>query len=293
MADAQVNGRIEVRIVELEQHILARHTKLRGAKGNESRYIKGPHTDQLDMRMVGGEGERAAILIVKGRFRLNANPRQQRAQFFQYPAFRHGNGQVLGHRGWCLAASAGRVHGLECRLRPSVWNRLLLQQLMLIRSLLTFALIMVALPAAADIIATYQDRSAKGGTVTVTTNSAGLARLDMGDGAYVLVKGTDAYTVNPGQDGGISVMRMADMARALEELLGADLRALFGPATLTPRAGVKSRKTGARTVAGVPGNVYQLTGLDSPLRRWTSPSRPTPNCGRLPMPTNALPTAAR
>jgi hypothetical protein len=118
-----------------------------------------------------------------------------------------------------------------------------------------------ALPAAADIIATYDDKAAREGQVTVSVKNSRLARLDMGQGAYVLLKDDEAFIVHPRADSGFDVMRMTDIAKVIDVLLGADLRAVFGPAKLTPRPGVKARKIGSQIVAGVPGEVYAFTGL--------------------------------
>src|SRR3546814_13198046 len=61
MADAQIDRRVKLRIVELVDHVRPDDAELCRAMRDEGRDVEGAHADQRDMRLVGREHQRAAL----------------------------------------------------------------------------------------------------------------------------------------------------------------------------------------------------------------------------------------
>ena len=87
-ADAEIERRVDFRIVELHQHVGAADAELGGAERDEGGDIERPHPHDLQPRIVGGEAQAAAVLIDVVRRRGDAGAREQRAALLQDAAFR-------------------------------------------------------------------------------------------------------------------------------------------------------------------------------------------------------------
>src|SRR5471030_1022253 len=59
LADAEIDRRVDLGIVELHQHVVARDAEVRGAKGHESSNVERAHADDVEVGMVGGEAQQA------------------------------------------------------------------------------------------------------------------------------------------------------------------------------------------------------------------------------------------
>ena len=69
-ADAEVERRVDFRIVELHQHVGAADAELRRAEGDEGGDVERAHAHHVERRVVGGEAQPAAVLVgVVGRRR--------------------------------------------------------------------------------------------------------------------------------------------------------------------------------------------------------------------------------
>ncbi len=72
MADAEIDRRVDLRIVELQQHVVAGNAQLRGPEGNEGRDVETAYPDDLELRIVGAETQRPRILVGEFGLRLDA-----------------------------------------------------------------------------------------------------------------------------------------------------------------------------------------------------------------------------
>ena len=99
IADIQIHRRIDLRIVEFHQHIIASNAQMRRTKGDKGRHIETAHPDNRQVGHIGIKFQQPGRRIIKGRFRHNANTVQHRAQLVQYPPFRQGQHQrfIRGH----------------------------------------------------------------------------------------------------------------------------------------------------------------------------------------------------
>ena len=77
VADAEIDRRVDLGIVELHQHVGAGDAEMGGAEGHEGRDVEGAHADDVEVGMVGGEAELARLGIGEGRLRLDAGAREQ------------------------------------------------------------------------------------------------------------------------------------------------------------------------------------------------------------------------
>ena len=98
MADAEVDGSVELRIVELLDHVGADDACLRSAERDERRDVESAHADDPHVGILAGEGKRPAGLVVEVRFRHDAGARHHRQGLVEDAAFRHGEGQCWGER---------------------------------------------------------------------------------------------------------------------------------------------------------------------------------------------------
>ncbi len=78
MAEIEVERRVDFRIIELHQHVVAGHADMRGAEGHEGRDIEIAHPDDVQSRHVGLETELAGFRIVEGSLDLDTGPVEQR-----------------------------------------------------------------------------------------------------------------------------------------------------------------------------------------------------------------------
>src|SRR3546814_17105242 len=78
MADAEIDRRIKLRIVELVDDVRPDDAELRRAVRDEGRDVEGADADQRNMRMVRPEHQRAALLVEEICRGLDTDGRQQR-----------------------------------------------------------------------------------------------------------------------------------------------------------------------------------------------------------------------
>src|SRR3546814_3691953 len=65
-ADLEIDRGVELRIVELHQHVVAGNPQMGGAEGDESGHVEAAHTDDIEPRAVGGEAELAGAVVREG-----------------------------------------------------------------------------------------------------------------------------------------------------------------------------------------------------------------------------------
>src|SRR5579859_4914859 len=94
-ADAEIERRIDLGIIEFHQHVIAGDADLGGAEGDEGGDVEGAHADDVDMRMVGGKAERARLRIVEIRFGFDAGRAYQRHRLVQNAALGQGQHQFF------------------------------------------------------------------------------------------------------------------------------------------------------------------------------------------------------
>src|SRR5262245_7248832 len=80
-ADAEIDRRIDLGIVELHQDVGAGDTEVCRTEGHEGRDIERAHADDVEIGVIGGEAQLARLRIGKGGFRLDAGPREQGKRF--------------------------------------------------------------------------------------------------------------------------------------------------------------------------------------------------------------------
>jgi hypothetical protein len=86
MSDAQVERGIQLRIVELHQHVRAANADLGAAERHKGGDIEGADANDVECRVVGGEAETAGIFVQVIGGRDDTGPRQQFAALSQNPA---------------------------------------------------------------------------------------------------------------------------------------------------------------------------------------------------------------
>ena len=98
MADVEIERGVNLRVVELHQHVAAADAELGGAEGNEGGDIEGADPDHVQFRMISRKAQAPAALIGVVGGRNDAGGGQQRAAFVQNSSFgqgqhdRHGRG---------------------------------------------------------------------------------------------------------------------------------------------------------------------------------------------------------
>lgn len=126
---------------------------------------------------------------------------------------------------------------------------------------LLLPLLAIAAPATAGSRAVYEGMP--GPPVVIEVGDNGDARIG-GEGKddYGLLIGGEFYLVS--KDGSRwKVARIADQAAAFDKVLPPIFRTLFSAAAKGKASGLKMVKKGSRTIAGITGEVYAVTGLDS------------------------------
>ena len=86
LADAEVDRRVDLGIVELHQHVGAGDAEVRRAERHEGRDVERAHADDVEIGMVGREAQQARIGVGEGRLRLDVGRRQKRRGLLQDPA---------------------------------------------------------------------------------------------------------------------------------------------------------------------------------------------------------------
>src|SRR5215468_7711000 len=77
LADAEIDRGIDLRVVELHQHVGAGDAEVSGAEGDEGCDIEGAHADDVEIGVIGGEAKLARLGIGEGRLGLDAGAREQ------------------------------------------------------------------------------------------------------------------------------------------------------------------------------------------------------------------------
>src|SRR5207248_2494254 len=93
MPDIEVERRVNLRIVELHQHIIAGDAELCGPERDKSGGIEAAHTDQIETGLAGREAELARSGVVEGRLRFDADLAQQRHDLAENSPIRQGHDQ--------------------------------------------------------------------------------------------------------------------------------------------------------------------------------------------------------
>ncbi|MFN3371788.1 MAG: hypothetical protein ACK4Z0_09710 [Sphingomonadaceae bacterium] len=134
---------------------------------------------------------------------------------------------------------------------------------------LAAALLLAGGPADAGMRALYEGEG-NPKTMLVEVADNGDFRIGEPDApSYGLGLGGAFFLVAPSPDGAPEVIRIEDMAAALDEVLPPAFKALFGAAgaTARPARPPTLRKVGSRKVAGQAGEVWQVTAGDPPQTR--------------------------
>jgi hypothetical protein len=127
--------------------------------------------------------------------------------------------------------------------------------------LLLLRLIAMAAPAMAGSKAVYEGMP--GPPIVIEVGDNGDARIGAeGKDEYGLLIGSEFYLVAK-EGAQWKVARIADQAAAFDKVLPPIFRALFSAAGKARPAKLNMVKKGAKTVAGVTGDVYAVTGLDA------------------------------
>ena len=126
---------------------------------------------------------------------------------------------------------------------------------------LLLPLLATATPAMAGSKAVYEGMP--GPPIVIEVGDNGDARIGAdGKDEYGLLIGSEFYLV--ARDGGSwKVARIADQAAAFDKVLPPIFRTIFSAAGKGTPTKLKMVKKGTRTVAGITGDVYAVTGLDS------------------------------
>ena len=126
---------------------------------------------------------------------------------------------------------------------------------------LLLPLLAIAAPAVAGSKAVYEGMP--GPPVVIEVGDNGDARVGAeGKDDYGLMIGGQFYLV--AREGGQwKVARVADQAAAFDKVMPPVFRTIFSAAAKSRPSKLKMAKTGTRTVAGVTGDVYAVTGLDA------------------------------
>jgi hypothetical protein len=126
---------------------------------------------------------------------------------------------------------------------------------------LFLSLLAMAAPAIAGSKAVYEGMP--GPPVVIEVGDNGDARIGAeGKEEYGLLIGSEFYLV--AREGGQwKVARVADQAAAFDKVLPPIFRTLFSAAGKGGPSKLKMVKNGAKAVAGITGDVYAVTGLDS------------------------------
>src|SRR6516225_236880 len=91
--DGEVERRVNLRVVEFHQHVVAGDPELSRAEGDESGDVKAAHPDQIQLRRIGREAKLARAGIFKGRLRYYTNTPEQRHHLAEDPTVRQRQNQ--------------------------------------------------------------------------------------------------------------------------------------------------------------------------------------------------------
>jgi hypothetical protein len=126
---------------------------------------------------------------------------------------------------------------------------------------LLLPLLAMAAPATAGSKAVYEGMP--GPPIVIEVGDNGDARIGAeGKDEYGLLIGSEFYLVAK-EAGQWKVARIADQAAAFDKVLPPIFRTIFSAAGKGKPSKLKIIKNGTRTVVGITGDVYAITGLDS------------------------------
>lgn len=136
----------------------------------------------------------------------------------------------------------------------------------LLLGLLAFA---TAQPAPAGVRALYVGEGNPKTMLVEVTDNGDFRVGEPGAPSYGLQIGGAFFLVGQAPDGTPEVIRIEDMAAALDEVMPPAFRALFGAAAAAakPARPPKLERIGTRTVAGHAGEVWRVTAGDPPSTR--------------------------
>ncbi len=96
-SDAEIDRRVDLRKVELHQHVVAGDAELRAAEGDEGGDVERADADQRHAGQVGRELQRAAVFVAKRLFGNDSGARQHRQRLLQDPPLGQRDDQLVGH----------------------------------------------------------------------------------------------------------------------------------------------------------------------------------------------------
>src|SRR3546814_13288268 len=99
MADMQVDGSVDLRMVELHHDVLAGNPEMGCAEGEEGGGVETADPDDVELRIAGRELQLARVLVEERILGLNAGTRQQRGYGLQDAALGKGQHELVvrGH----------------------------------------------------------------------------------------------------------------------------------------------------------------------------------------------------
>ena len=89
--NAEIDGCVEFRIIELHQHIAADDTELCGAEGAECGHVETADLHQRELRMIGAEAELSRILVDESSFRDDIRALEERQSLLKNASLRQGH----------------------------------------------------------------------------------------------------------------------------------------------------------------------------------------------------------
>ena len=98
MTDAQIDRRVQLAVIELIDDVGTDDAELRCAMRDKGCDVERADADQRDVRLVGGEHQRAAALVKEIGRGLDPDARQQRQRLVEDAPFRDGKDDRFGHK---------------------------------------------------------------------------------------------------------------------------------------------------------------------------------------------------
>ena len=96
--DAEIQRGVNLRIVELHQHVATRDFELSSAERHERRHVERADADDPKLRLVGRKAELARILVGERRFRFDADRAEKRCRLLEDATLRQGEDQRFGRQ---------------------------------------------------------------------------------------------------------------------------------------------------------------------------------------------------
>ena len=123
IANSQIQRRINLRVVEFQQHVLPGNTELGRAKGDKRRDVERPDPQYRQIGNIGREFQLALVLVLKRCFGLYPGPAEHRQKFLQNSPLGHRDAQGFirrRHQNLLLAVKPGSARRtfIEIVFRP-------------------------------------------------------------------------------------------------------------------------------------------------------------------------------